>query len=474
MSSTRNDARDHALVAVTAGHLVARLDLALGRDEDLDHLHHARRQFVTALQLVDLVDETLFQKPAALFVLSVERFLLGHQLVVVDGELPPLRTRLRVEDLVVELGARDIALRASRGGLAEQHFLETRIDVAVEDRLLVVAVLGQALDFLALDGHGALVLVDAVAVEHTHFDHRTSVARGHAQRGVADVGGLLAEDGAEELFFRRHRAFALGRDLAHEDVARADFGADMDDARFVEVLERLFRHVRNVAGDFLRPELGVAGHHFVFLDVDRGEDVLHGDLLAEQDRVFEVVAIPRHERDEHVAAEREIAQFGRGTIGDDVAGVDVIADNHQRTLVDAGRLVRTLELHQVVDVDAGLAGIGLFGGADNDTRCVHLVDDALALGDDRGARVTGDDRLHAGAHERGLGTQQRHSLALHVRAHQRAVGVVVLEERDERRGDRDELLGRHVHQVDRFLGRQAVVAGMAGNDEIVARTHPWR
>ena len=134
-----------------------------------------------------------------------------------------------------------------------------------------------------------------------------------------------------------------------------DFGTDVDDTGFVEVLERLFRNVRNVAGDFLGPELGVAGHHFVFLDVDRGEDVLHGDLFAEQDRVFEVVAIPRHERDEHVPAERQIAQFGRGTVGDDVAGVDVVAHNHQRTLVDAGRLVRTLELHQVVDVDAGLA-----------------------------------------------------------------------------------------------------------------------
>jgi hypothetical protein len=53
----RQDARDDALVAVTAGHLVARLELALHRHEDLDHLHHARGQFVAALQLVDLVLE---------------------------------------------------------------------------------------------------------------------------------------------------------------------------------------------------------------------------------------------------------------------------------------------------------------------------------------------------------------------------------------------------------------------------------
>ena len=78
----RNDARNHTLVAVTAGHLVARLDLALGRDEDLDHLHHARRKFVAALQLVDLVDEALLEQPAALLVLGVERLHLGHDLVV--------------------------------------------------------------------------------------------------------------------------------------------------------------------------------------------------------------------------------------------------------------------------------------------------------------------------------------------------------------------------------------------------------
>ncbi len=67
---------------------------------------------------------------------------------------------------------------------------------------------------------------------------------------------------------------------------------------------------------------------------------------------------------------------------------------------------------------------------------------------DRGARVARDRRLHAGADERRLGLHERHRLALHVRAHQRAVGVVVLQERDERGGDRDELLGRDVHDVD--------------------------
>ena len=51
------DAREHALVAVTARHLVADLELALDGDEHLHHLDDARRQLVAALQALDLVVE---------------------------------------------------------------------------------------------------------------------------------------------------------------------------------------------------------------------------------------------------------------------------------------------------------------------------------------------------------------------------------------------------------------------------------
>src|SRR6187455_2811928 len=247
----RHDLRHHALVAVASGHLVAGLDLALHRDEDLDHLHHAGRQLVAALQLLDLVEEALFE----------------------------------------QLG-------------------ETAVDVAIEDRLLVITVLGEPLDFFTLDGERALVLLDTVPIEHAHFNDRALHARRNAQRGVAHIGSFLAEDGAQKLFFRRHRAFTLRRDLADENVAGVHFRSDIDDACFVEVLERLFRYVRDVAGDFLRTELGVARHHLEFLDVDGREHVVLHDPLGEQDRVLEVVAIPWHERDEHVAPKREFTQIG--------------------------------------------------------------------------------------------------------------------------------------------------------------------
>ena len=96
----RHDLRHDALVAVAAGHLVAGLDLALHRDEDLDHLHHAGRQLVAALQLLDLVDEAALEALAALVVLRAQLLDLRHQLVVGGRELPPLRARMLVEHLV--------------------------------------------------------------------------------------------------------------------------------------------------------------------------------------------------------------------------------------------------------------------------------------------------------------------------------------------------------------------------------------
>ena len=75
----------------------------------------------------------------------------------------------------------------------------------------------------------------------------------------------------------------------------------------VEVLEGLLADVRDVARDLFLAELRVAGDALELLDVDRGEHVVLGDALGDEDRVLEVVALPGHERDEHVLAERELA-----------------------------------------------------------------------------------------------------------------------------------------------------------------------
>jgi hypothetical protein len=82
----------------------------------------------------------------------------------------------------------------------------------------------------------------------------------HPQRAVADVAGLLAEDGPQQLLFGRELGLTLGGDLADQDVLRLHLGADAHDARLVEVLEGLLADVRDVAGDLFLAQLGVARH----------------------------------------------------------------------------------------------------------------------------------------------------------------------------------------------------------------------
>ena len=76
--------------------------------------------------------------------------------------------------------------------------------------------------------------------------------------------------------------------------------------------------------------------------------------------------------------------------------------------------------------------------------------------------VAGGDALHAGAHDRRLGAQQRNRLALHVGAHQGAVGVVVLQERNQRGSHRHQLLRADVDVVHLVAADQNEVAGLAG------------
>ena len=162
-------------------------------------------------------------------------------------------------------------------------------------------------------------LVGVLAGEHPDVDDLARLAVGHLERGVADLAGLLAEDGPQQALLGRELGLALGGDLADQHVAGADLGADADDAPLVEVLEDLLGQVGDVPGDLLGAELGVAGVDLVLLDVDRGEHVVAHQPLGEDDGVLVVVALPGHEGDQQVLAERQLAVLGRGAVGEDVA-----------------------------------------------------------------------------------------------------------------------------------------------------------
>ena len=109
-------------------------------------------------------------------------------------------------------------------------------------------------------------------------------------------------------------------------------------------------------------------------------------------------------------------------------------------------MVLRVGLRTAVEVARQLAVLG-----DDDALGIDGSDDAGFFGDDDDLGVAGNALFDAGADERRFGLEERHALALHVRAHERAIGVVVLEEGNHAGGDRDHLLRRDVHVVD-FVG----------------------
>src|SRR5262249_51837184 len=154
-------------------------------------------------------------------------------------------------------------------------------------------------------------------------------------------------------------------DFANQDVARPDIRADLHDAMLVEIREGLGRNVGNIAGELLLAELRLANLDLEFLDVDGSVGVLLDELFADDNGILEVVAVPGHEGDEHVAAESQLAGLRGGAVRDDLALLDLLADLDHRLLVEAGTLVQADEFaqHVFAFIDADALGIDVSNGA---------------------------------------------------------------------------------------------------------------
>src|SRR5574344_582769 len=467
----RNDLGHAALVTVTACHLITDGEAALFSDIDLDGLEDAGLELVTLRDLVDF----LFH-----FAGKVVEAVLGdlhqtHSLVlrvrVVAGEnggggnLCEIEAReqafgqsasfrddnfmsLVVQNLAAHLTVQDVLEIFTAGSLDAVDFrLELFLDSV--DRFLIFALV--------------LLVRTVLAGEHAGLDDHALHSRRSLEGRIPDVARLFAENGAEEAFFRGLFGFALRRHLADQDIFSVDFGADADNAAFVEVAESVFAHVRNFTGELFRAALGITDFKFIFFDMNGSERVLDRELFGNDHRVFVVVTVPRKESDEDVLAEGKFSVIRGGAVRKDIARVHELSDVHDRLLIDAGILVGAFELAENIFIDGFAAEefiilaqaferleLAVFHRTafDDDLSRIDELDAAGVLGADDSARIKRGAAFKAGTDDRRFGTEQRHSLALHVGAHEGAVSVSALRERHAACGHRDNLLRRHVHQVD--------------------------
>ena len=95
---------------------------------------------------------------------------------------------------------------------------------------------------LALAGHinadelvhtGGKVVESLRTPEHLYIDNLAGLAVRYLERGVADLTGLLTENGSEQALLGGHLGFSLGGHLAYQVVTGAHIGAHPDDALII-------------------------------------------------------------------------------------------------------------------------------------------------------------------------------------------------------------------------------------------------
>ena len=148
--------------------------------------------------------------------------------------------------------------------------------------------------------------------------------------------------------------------------------------------------------------------------------------------------------------------IGAWTVGDHRAFADSLAHMDHGTLVDAGPVVRAHKLQQIVDIDP-FFGIRLHPFTvfrcfavfrHNHLSSGHRGYLARSFTDNHGVGIFGHLRFHPCSHHGGFRNEQRYPLALHVRAHQGSVRIIMFQERNERGRHRNQLLRRYIHVMN--------------------------
>src|SRR5262249_7796066 len=248
---------------------------ALHRDEDLDHLDHTGSKFVAFLDLIDLLFIEVFENGDLTFGSLFEVFDLACDIACARNFAALERpTVLAFDHIACEF----LPLHGDRPAAEDQigfelstveQLVNALVTLFFEDADFVIKVLPHLLFFRAFDCQAARVLVLSLTSEDLDVNDGPLDARRTGQRSVAHIASLFTEDRAEQFLFGGQLRLALWRDFAYQNRAGFDICADPDDAALVEISERGFAYVRDVACDLFRTEFGVARLDLQLFDVDR-------------------------------------------------------------------------------------------------------------------------------------------------------------------------------------------------------------
>ena len=198
------------------------------------------------------------------------------------------------------------------------------------------------------------VVFSVFASDFLNCNHGTGFAVWHAERSIAHFAALFAEDCAEQTLFWSEFGLTLWRYLTNQNVASFNFSTDANDTAFVEVCNRVFTNVWQVASNLFGTKFGFASVDFVFFNMNGRKRIVLHETLGNNNSILVVVTVPRHERNEQILTQRKLTLFGCRTVSKHRASFNALAVFNKRHLVVAGGLVGTLELGKLV---AGLGSV---------------------------------------------------------------------------------------------------------------------
>ena len=170
---------------------------------------------------------------------------------------------------------------------------------------------------------------------------------------------------------------AFWGNLADQYVPCFYFSATSDNPAFIQILQCLLSHIRDVPGDLFVAEFCVPGDRVKLFDMNRGKYSVFDQTFTHKYRIFKIVSAPWHKRNHHVLSEREFTEFSGRSVGNDVSFLNQITLFDNRFLIEAGILIRPAELGQFVNLNPCGGIVHTCIRADYYSGCVHINDFAV-------------------------------------------------------------------------------------------------
>ena len=214
------------------------------------------------------------------------------------------------------------------------------------------------------------------------------------------------------------------------------------DPVFCQIFRCIFAHVGDVARKF-----------FAY------------DTLVKHDSILVVVSLPRHVSNKDITPKSQFSILSCIALGEDIALFHTIALTTDRLEVNRCTLVRLAVFGERIGNNRFFKAyekllIGLVV-TNLDLICIHVDNLAGSFCHNLRTRVANQFAFHPGTYDRSLGLDEGHCLAHHVRSHECTVGVVVLQERNQRSSNRGDLRRRNVHQVHLIRSNDGEVRSVA-------------